>query len=145
MSSRYLAKVMKKDHGHVRQLVREAVKCNVIAAPGEADWVCSQNKNTYQEYVLSGSDIMAVIKFNHSRQPKRVKKATIPKSVRRAVFELCENKCTVCQSQDDLCIDHITPESRGGTRTADNLQVLCRSCNSKKGVKTMAEWLGVSL
>jgi 5-methylcytosine-specific restriction endonuclease McrA len=38
-------------------------------------------------------------------------------------------------------VDHIFPVSRGGTHEPDNLQCLCRSCNSKKSDKTMAEWL----
>jgi HNH endonuclease len=34
-----------------------------------------------------------------------------------------------------LEIDHIHPRSRGGTDRADNLQVLCTSCNSSKGAR----------
>jgi 5-methylcytosine-specific restriction protein A len=28
--------------------------------------------------------------------------------------------------------DHIQPLARGGTSTADNVQVLCRQCNARK-------------
>jgi 5-methylcytosine-specific restriction endonuclease McrA len=31
--------------------------------------------------------------------------------------------------------DHIVPWSRGGHTTADNLQMLCRDCNLKKGAQ----------
>lgn len=41
--------------------------------------------------------------------------------------------CVKCNSRADLTTDHIIPRSRGGTDGADNLQVLCRSCNSGKG------------
>ena len=34
-----------------------------------------------------------------------------------------------------LQVDHIIPLNRGGKTTLDNLQILCRSCNSKKGDK----------
>lgn len=33
---------------------------------------------------------------------------------------------------DDLTVDHIIPKSRGGTDAHENLQVLCRACNSAK-------------
>jgi 5-methylcytosine-specific restriction endonuclease McrA len=33
----------------------------------------------------------------------------------------------------DLQVDHITPVRHGGTSTPDNLTVLCRKCNIKKG------------
>jgi hypothetical protein len=42
--------------------------------------------------------------------------------------------CKNCGSIDDICIDHILPVSRGGGNDESNLQLLCRSCNSKKGV-----------
>lgn len=35
----------------------------------------------------------------------------------------------------DLEIDHVHPESAGGSHDAHNLQLLCRSCNRRKGAK----------
>ena len=37
-------------------------------------------------------------------------------------------------------VDHILPQSRGGTDHPDNLQLLCSACNRSKGSRTMAEW-----
>ena len=41
-------------------------------------------------------------------------------------------ECTNCNSTKELTIDHIIPVSLGGCTTWDNLQILCRSCNSSK-------------
>lgn len=42
--------------------------------------------------------------------------------------------CQHCGTTEDLTIDHIIPIFKGGTNDPANLQTLCRSCNSKKGV-----------
>ena len=44
-------------------------------------------------------------------------------------------KCRICGSQYDITIDHIVPVARGGRNTLENLQLLCRVCNSRKGTK----------
>lgn len=45
--------------------------------------------------------------------------------------------CLGCRQKRELFPDHIVPKSRGGSDTMDNLQPLCRRCNSRKGVKTI--------
>ena len=51
------------------------------------------------------------------------------------VFEKYGEFCQICGSEDNLTIDHIVPISKGGTSDLDNLQPLCKSCNSSKGAK----------
>lgn len=46
-------------------------------------------------------------------------------------------RCLKCNSPSNLTIDHIVPASKGGGDNIENLQTLCRSCNSSKGVKTI--------
>ena len=41
-------------------------------------------------------------------------------------------RCLSCGSDQNLALDHVTPISKGGPNVAGNLQVLCKSCNSKK-------------
>jgi hypothetical protein len=45
-------------------------------------------------------------------------------------------RCASCHSSDaDLQIDHVIPVSRGGMNDLDNLQLLCRKCNTEKSDK----------
>lgn len=44
-------------------------------------------------------------------------------------------RCKTCGRRTRLTRDHVIPLSKGGQHTASNIQALCRSCNSKKGVK----------
>jgi 5-methylcytosine-specific restriction endonuclease McrA len=44
-----------------------------------------------------------------------------------------------CGATHDLTVDHINPATRGqGELTLADVQVLCRSCNSRKGVAELA-------
>lgn len=51
-------------------------------------------------------------------------------------------RCVACGATESLTIDHILPRSRGGTDAGKNLQLLCNTCNTSKGNKTMDEWRG---
>lgn len=44
-------------------------------------------------------------------------------------------KCVWCGTRSDLQIDHKTALARGGFNRLSNLQLLCRSCNLRKGAR----------
>jgi 5-methylcytosine-specific restriction endonuclease McrA len=54
----------------------------------------------------------------------------------------CCAYCFVYVGYQRLTQDHIIPLSRGGNHTLSNVAPCCRSCNSRKQSKTLAEWLG---
>lgn len=58
----------------------------------------------------------------------------IRKHMTEEVFDRDEHECRYCGSTDDLTIDHIIPLLYDGNNELDNLQILCRKCNSRKWV-----------
>lgn len=55
---------------------------------------------------------------------------------RRNIFDRDENTCQYCGKRcerSDLTLDHVTPRSRGGTSTWNNIVLACIKCNMRKG------------
>jgi 5-methylcytosine-specific restriction endonuclease McrA len=48
-------------------------------------------------------------------------------------------KCLYCGATENLTLDHIIPQSRGGEDTWENLATSCGSCNVKKRNRTPQE------
>ena len=46
-----------------------------------------------------------------------------------------QGRCLCCGEQKPLVVDHIVPMVLGGSHTLDNLQPLCKPCNTKKHVR----------
>ena len=42
-----------------------------------------------------------------------------------------------------MVCDHVTPISHGGDSTMENLQIICKSCNVKKGPLTNGEFRSI--
>lgn len=59
----------------------------------------------------------------------------IPDALRLAIYERDGFACLHCGTTEGLSLDHIHPYSLGGDDTFDNLQTLCRPCNSRKGAR----------
>lgn len=58
----------------------------------------------------------------------------IPEHVKAAVFKRDGGKCRQCGYDGEYIeYDHIHPRSKGGQNTVENIQLLCRKCNLKKG------------
>lgn len=66
----------------------------------------------------------------------------LEKQLRDGAFEASMNAkghycCHICGYEDSsrvlFQVDHIVPMNRGGKKVPENLQILCRSCNGRKG------------
>ena len=51
------------------------------------------------------------------------------------LIKIFNYKCALCGKKKPLNIDHIIPISKKGTDEIENIQPLCRNCNSKKSNK----------
>jgi 5-methylcytosine-specific restriction endonuclease McrA len=54
------------------------------------------------------------------------------------ILERNGNRCTDCGTTENITIDHIHPISRGGKNNKNNIQPLCRKCNSTKSAKIIS-------
>ena len=70
-------------------------------------------------------------RFKNEYRPAN--KRYIPKATRKAVFIRDNCSCVKCGATENLHIDHEIALSRGGSNDVDNLEVLCRDCNLRKG------------
>lgn len=61
---------------------------------------------------------------------------------RRNVYLRDEHRCQYCGERSgahDLSLDHVLPQSRGGTTSWENVVAACRPCNLRKGNRTPQE------
>lgn len=62
------------------------------------------------------------------------------KLTRREIFLRDDSTCQYCgRRSNDLTIDHVVPRSRGGLHEWTNLVAACKSCNHRKGGKSVQE------
>jgi len=102
---------------------------------------------TPQIYKMSGAGDGGLINliFKTVLSSSHNRKKRLPIRNYRSVFKKLQNKynfsCVHCATTENLTIDHVYPVKLGGSDDINNLQILCRSCNSKKGIKIpRGEW-----
>lgn len=69
------------------------------------------------------------------------------KGLKKRVFETYGKQCLCCGSTEFITVDHIKPYSRFPELCIefDNLQPLCRSCNSRKGNRIIVDYKKVQI
>ena len=59
---------------------------------------------------------------------------------RQNIKDSWNNKCAYCGSEEDLTIDHIIPQCKGGADFTKNVVCCCKSCNQSKGHEHWKLW-----
>lgn len=67
--------------------------------------------------------------------PRFRKRKPIAPNTRAQVYARDGLKCVRCGSTKQLTVDHIVAHVRGGSDDIDNLQTMCRTCNTSKGAR----------
>ena len=77
-------------------------------------------------------------RIKHNARRERLYSGNCNKFSAEEWQQLCEkydNRCLCCGKKKKLTMDHIIPVSLGGSNGIDNIQPLCRECNSSKNIK----------
>lgn len=110
------------------------------------NWAEKCGKEYWANYKwwLKNPERFAII--NRRRQHRR-KNAEGDYSIEdwQAILKANNSKCACCGVEGNLTVDHIIPLSKGGTNNPENLQPLCRSCNSRKNTRIMKFTMGRTL
>ena len=79
--------------------------------------------------------------YGEPKEIKKDKRKPISQKLRTRIYARDNCACKICGKSPNnnpdcvLTIDHIIPVCKDGNNDESNLQTLCRSCNSKKGIK----------
>jgi predicted restriction endonuclease len=67
-------------------------------------------------------------------------KAEAKRMWRKNIKEQWEHKCAYCGSEENITLDHIIPQCKGGLDVKTNVVSCCHSCNQSKGHAPWEEW-----
>ena len=121
------------DHRQIQDELRHLIALGIDhedlceTRAGEVDWQAL------------GADMLGT--KDRANRKASIGKTPIPASIRWTVWERDNFTCVACGKRTELCVDHINAESNGGDLSLENLQTLCRPCNSAKGTRANSAFL----
>lgn len=124
-----------KDLRRVWNLLTSAATCwDRMAAKGYP--VESEYEESLESTFLREASVAWALLERHPELARRgvPRDAPIPGALRIAVFERDAYRCVRCNGWMDLTVDHVVSVLDGGLTIIGNLQTLCRSHNSEKGI-----------
>jgi 5-methylcytosine-specific restriction endonuclease McrA len=93
-----------------------------------------------------GYDIRDIKFFGRCRKLNWRPKSSNKIGSKLSLLKLVQKECSYCGKtikDKEHTIDHIIPVSRNGLNSWENLMLVCQSCNTKKGNKTLLEFMGL--
>ena len=80
--------------------------------------------------------------------PRRLDQGKVPdyRTHKHTLYGVQEGSCAGCRVMfpfRNMTVDHVVPQSKGGTDHMTNLQLLCGACNSMKGTRGQEEFIAI--
>ncbi len=97
-----------------------------------------QNTTCFLQSPSTAIPVPAVIRLSHYVHIPYRKKAYSKRHIYLRDNHICQY-CGKGGNPNDLTLDHILPQSRGGKSVWENLVTSCQKCNTKKGDQTPKE------
>ena len=116
---------------------------NLRDATGKGDYLVITSVKGNREYFVDEAEsiaalLLCLLRMNNrtasqaEEDDTRDDRRRISKEVRNAVWIRDGGACVECGALDYLEFDHVIPVAKGGGNGVNNIQLLCRKCNSKK-------------
>lgn len=133
-----------KEHGYQPSYAQIAIYLGVSSKATVAKHIAVLERRGLLSRIKSAESrwgFALVICGDSDFEPARIKakphlsrpRPQLPEALRWEIWERDNFTCLKCNSRRHLNIDHIIPWELGGTHDKDNLQTLCRTCNTLKG------------
>jgi hypothetical protein len=119
----------RSDRGHKTHPSDSGAESDSLFLVGSAAGKACQDDSPASS--LQSSNLSRSDSPQSSRRTRYISQAT-----QHAVWHAAAGQCTHCGSKQNLQFDHCEPFALGGDSQTDNLRLLCRSCNLRRGIKT---------
>ena len=80
----------------------------------------------------SFKDYLFNLQVTNKSEAKRMWRANIK--------DYWEHKCAYCESSENITLDHVIPQCKGGLDVKTNVVACCHSCNQSKGHEHWKLW-----